>query len=224
MRRPDLLVPIGTPIPVESAPALRRRRFAVGVTLVVGTVLLRMTITTPRSSVRFGVLGLLLAASWIAGGLLAGPLRAPRPTRTHPNRHEMLEAAAVGLIAFIAFLGANLVARHIAVLAHALDSLLPRMSTSASTLVIAVVAANAVAEEYFFRGALHLAFADRRPGLATVVVYTLVTVVTLNPALVVAAAVMGTVFTLERLATGRVLAPAMTHLVWGLLMLLAFPR
>ncbi len=224
MHRPDLLVSNGAPVPLESAPALRRRRLAVGATLAVGAVLLRITIVTPRSSVRFGVVGLTLAATWIVGGLAAGPLRAPRPSRDHANRHELVEGVAIGVVAFVAFLGANLVARHIAVLAHALDSLLPRSSTSASALVIAVVVANAAAEEYFFRGALHAAFADLRPGPATVVVYTLVTVVTLNPALIVAAAVMGTVFTLERLATGRVFAPAVTHLVWGLLMLLAFPR
>ncbi len=224
MQLPELLVPTGARLPVESAPALRRRRIAVGTTLAVGAVLLRATITTPRSSVRFGGFGLLLAATWIIGGLLAGPLRAPPPTRTRRNRHEAVEAAAVGVIAFVVFLGANLVARHIAVLAHALNSLLPRTSTSTSVLVIAVVATNAVAEEYFFRGALHAACANWRPGAATVVVYTLLTVVTLNPALVVAAAVMGTVFSLERLATGRVFAPAVTHLVWGLLMLLAFPR
>lgn len=224
MRLPDLLVPIGTPVPHESAPALRRRRIVVGVTLVVGAVLLRATITTPRSSVRFGVLGLALAATWIIGGLLAGPLRAPRPPRAHANRHELIEAGAVGVIAFVVFLGANLVGRQIAFIDHALNSLLPRASTSASALVIAVVVTNAVAEEYYFRGALHAAFADRRAGLATIVVYTLVTVVTLNPALIVAAVVMGTVFTLERQATGRVFAPAVTHVVWGLLMLLAFPR
>jgi hypothetical protein len=203
---------------------LRRRRITVGITLVVGTILLRATITTPRASTRFGVLGLALAATWIVGGLVAGPLRAPRPNRPHRNRHELLEAAVVGVLAFVAFLVANLVARQIAVLDHALDSLLPRTETSASFLVIAVVFANAVAEEYFFRGALHAAFADRSPGPATVAVYSLVTVVTLNPALVVAAVVMGTVFTLERLASGRVFAPAVTHVVWAVLMLLALPR
>ena len=52
----------------------------------------------------------------------------------------------------------------------------------------------------------------------------LVTVATLNVALVTAAAVMGTVFALERLATRGVLAPMLTHVTWSTLMLLALPR
>ena len=39
----------------------------------------------------------------------------------------------------------------------------------------------------------------------------------------VAAVILGTVCALERRATGGVLAPALTHSVWGLVMLLALP-
>ena len=38
-----------------------------------------------------------------------------------------------------------------------------------------------------------------------------------------AAAMVGTVCALERRATGGVLAPVLTHLVWGLIMVLALP-
>jgi CAAX protease family protein len=40
----------------------------------------------------------------------------------------------------------------------------------------------------------------------------------------VAAAAMGTVFMLERLATRGILAPTLTHVTWSTLMLLAIPR
>ncbi|MGV8056383.1 CPBP family intramembrane glutamate endopeptidase, partial [Mycobacterium kansasii] len=35
--------------------------------------------------------------------------------------------------------------------------------------------------------------------------------------------VLGTVCAIERRATGGVLAPVLTHLVWGLMMVLALP-
>ena len=54
--------------------------------------------------------------------------------------------------------------------------------------------------------------------------YVIVTAATGNLALVIAAAVMGTVFSLERLSTRGVLAPMVTHLTWSTLMVLALPR
>ena len=38
-----------------------------------------------------------------------------------------------------------------------------------------------------------------------------------------AAVILGTVCALQRRATGGVLAPVLTHLVWGLIMVLALP-
>ena len=38
-----------------------------------------------------------------------------------------------------------------------------------------------------------------------------------------AAIILGTVCALERRATGGVLAPVLTHVVWGLIMVLALP-
>jgi membrane protease YdiL (CAAX protease family) len=45
-----------------------------------------------------------------------------------------------------------------------------------------------------------------------------------NIALVIAAAVMGAVFTALRMRTGALTASITTHLVWSALMILAFPR
>jgi membrane protease YdiL (CAAX protease family) len=83
---------------------------------------------------------------------------------------------------------------------------------------------NGAAEEVFFRGALHSAFGGRDAARDATIVYVLVTVATLNLALIAAAAVMGTVFALERMSTRGVLAPILTHLTWSTLMLLALPR
>lgn len=224
MPSPDLLAGAGAATFVESPSALRRRRVTVASTVLVGAFILHATLSAPRDSLRFGILGLLLALVWIVGAGVAGPLRAPHSDQRLGDRLETAGAAVLGLIAFVVFIGANVVARRITFLAHALDTLLPTMSTSASALVIAVVVANALGEEYFFRGALHAAFADWHPAAASTVVYVAVIAVTLNPALIAAAVGMGAVLSIERLATGRILASAVTHVAWGLLMLLAFPR
>lgn len=89
-------------------------------------------------------------------------------------------------------------------------------------LLVALV--NAVAEEVVFRGALHSAFGRANAARDATIVYVLVTVATLNLALVAAAAVMGTVSTLERTATRGILAPIVTHLTWSTLMVLALHR
>ena len=54
--------------------------------------------------------------------------------------------------------------------------------------------------------------------------YAIVTAATGNVALVIAAAVMGALFSLERRSTRGVLAPMVTHLTWSTLMVLALPR
>ena len=55
------------------------------------------------------------------------------------------------------------------------------------------------------------------------VIYALVTIATGNPMLVFAALIMGTVFGLQRRASGGILASMLTHLVWSVAMLLALP-
>jgi membrane protease YdiL (CAAX protease family) len=87
-----------------------------------------------------------------------------------------------------------------------------------------VALVNGAGEELFFRGALHAALEPHRPAIATTIVYVVVTAATGNVALVIAAAVMGALFSLERLSTRGVLAPMVTHLTWSTLMVLALPR
>jgi membrane protease YdiL (CAAX protease family) len=123
----------------------------------------------------------------------------------------------------VAFLGAALVAREVPGLDGALDSLQGKAGAGQVAVVLAIALVNAVAEEAFFRGAVHSAFGGRHAACYATLVYVLVTVATLNLALVVAAAVMGTVFTLERTATGGILAPTLTHLTWSTAMVLALP-
>lgn len=89
-------------------------------------------------------------------------------------------------------------------------------------LVLLTTLANGLGEEVFFRGALYAAL-PAHPVAASTAIYTLSTTTTRNPALVLAAAVMGTLFGLQRRASGGLQAPTITHLTWSALMLRFLP-
>jgi membrane protease YdiL (CAAX protease family) len=219
----DLLTPQLLPEPIEPAHARRRRRLVVAATLAAGTTTLGATLAAPRGSLAFTLLGFLLAAVWVAGSVAAGPLHLDGPLTGIEGRRNVKAALVLGGLAFGAFLGASVVARHVPGLDGAVDSVLATADAGPTALVLAIAVVNAVAEERFFRGALPVTLVgDHRVPVATAV-YVMVTMATLNMALVVAAAVMGTVFMLERLATRGILAPTLTHVTWSGLMLLALP-
>jgi uncharacterized protein len=220
---PELLVPAAEPADIETGAAARRRRIVTAVTLVAGTGLLATTLRVQPASGWFSALGFLAAATWIVGGLASGPL-ALRPERPAPWRTVALPAVAVGVVAFLGFLGADLVGQHLAWISGALTSILGKADAGPRAMVLTVALVNGVAEEIFFRGALLAALAPRRPAVTATVIYVAVTAATGNLALVVAAAVMGTIFTLERLSTRSLLAPIATHLSWSTLTLLLLPR
>ena len=89
--------------------------------------------------------------------------------------------------------------------------------------MLATTLANGVAEEVFFRGSLFTASLRPTRSAASTAVYMLTTCATRNPALVVAAGVMGTVFAAQRRASGGLLAPMLTHVTWSTLMVRFLP-
>jgi membrane protease YdiL (CAAX protease family) len=192
------------------------------VAIVVGTALLAATLRVPRGSAWFTVLGLLVAATWTVGSFVSGPIPL-RPDHEIAWR-TVLRPVVVGVAAFGVFLAAYLVARHLPVVGPALDGVLATADAGHAALVLLVALVNGAGEELFFRGALHAALEPHRPGIATTIVYVIVTAATGNVALVIAAVVMGALFSLERLSTRGVLAPMLTHLTWSTLMVLALPR
>ena len=221
MRLPELLVADHEPDGEPAAPD-RRRRAVVAVTLVVGAVLLAATLRVDEGSGGFTALGLAAAAVWVVGAMASGPLPV-RPRRPVGLRTVVLPAAGIGVTAFVVFLVARLVGDHLPVINDALDSILATADAGSLWVVLAVALINGVAEELFFRGALQTAIGVRSVLPATGL-YVVVTVATGNITLVIAAAVMGTIFALERRATGGVLAAIVTHLVWSTLMILLLPR
>jgi membrane protease YdiL (CAAX protease family) len=200
----------------------RRRRVVTAIAVVVGTVLLAATLRVPHGSASFTVLALAVAATWTVGSFASGPIPF-HPDRDTPRR-MFLGPVIVGIAAFGVFVVAYLLARHLPLVGPDLDGVLATADAGPITVVLFVALVNGAGEELFFRGALHAAFEPYRPAIATTIVYVAVTAATGNLALVIAAAVMGTLFSLERLSTCGVVAPIATHLTWSTLMVLALPR
>ena len=221
MRASDLLVPSSEPATVDGPAARRRRRVATAVALVVGTALLAATLRVPHGSVWFTVLGVLVAATWTVGSFVSGPI--PFQPDRDMAWHTLVGPAVAGVAAFGAFFAAYLVARHLPLVGAALNGVLATADAGPTTVVLFVALVNGAGEELFFRGALHAALDPHRPAITTTIVYVVVTAATGNIPLVIAAAVMGTLLSLERLSTRGVLAPMLTHLTWSTLMVLALP-
>jgi membrane protease YdiL (CAAX protease family) len=89
-------------------------------------------------------------------------------------------------------------------------------------LLLIVTVLNGIAEELFFRGGLYAAMPRRQVPL-TAVAYAIATAATGNVMLAFAALLLGVVVGLERRASGGILAPILTHLVWSVTMLYALP-
>lgn len=223
-RRPRSLSHVVDRPVAESEAVIRRRRAVVLATAVTGTGLLGVSLSTPPASGRFYLSTAAVAATWTVGGYASGPLHlgwieGHDATITRP----VLVPIATGIGAFGAFYGAALIARRIPPLDRALRSILSYADRGDSRLVYATTLANGLGEEIFFRGALYSASPERRRVVASTAAYALATTVTRNPALVIAAAVMGTLFGLQRRASGGIQAPALTHTVWSTLMLRFLP-
>jgi len=224
MRLPDILAPSTEPQSVEDAATVRRRRVVVVATLVIGAGLLGATLAAPEGSGLFYGLGLLVAATWLVGSFLSGPVHLGRRAGRVTGSREVVAPLLVGAVLFAAFAAVALAARHIPPLHEAVARVLAKADGGPRGFVVAVAVVNGVAEEVFFRGALHSACGRHRPALWATAVYAVVTVATLNLALVAAAVVMGFAFTAERQATRGVLAPIITHVTWSTLVLFLLPR
>jgi membrane protease YdiL (CAAX protease family) len=193
-----------------------------GVTIMVGTALLAATLRAPDGSGWFTALGLLVAATWTVGAFVSGPI--PFQLGRHLTWRTFVGPVMAGLAAFGVFLVAYLVAPHLPLVGSAVDGVSTAADTGSTAVVLVVALVNGAGEELFFRGALHAALEPQRPAIATTVVYVAVTAATGNVALVIAAAVMGVLFSVERLSTRGVLAPMVTHVTWSALMVVALTR
>jgi CAAX protease family protein len=200
-----------------------RRRVVAGVS-VLGAGLLGASLSTRPGSKQFYGATLTVAGVWTAGGLLSGPLhRGWIQGRDQRLRRPVVTPVLTGVGAFGFFYACALVTRSIPPLDRAVSRVLVFAEDGDQPLVLLTTLANGVGEEVFFRGALYAALGSERPVLASTAVYTVATATTRNPALVLAAAVMGTLFGFQRRASHGLQAPLLTHLTWSALMVRFLP-
>ena len=224
-RLPSWLVDTAVLANYESETVSRRRRRVVAGVSVAGAGLLGASLSTQPDSTHFYALSLGVAGTWLIGGVGSGPLHLGWAQNADGTVHRPLIAPiASGAAAFGIFYGAALIARRIPILNEAITSVLQYAHRGSDRLVLATTLANGMGEEVFFRGALYAAVGTKHPVAASTAVYTLAATATRNPALVLASAVMGTVFARQRRVSGGIQAPILTHVTWSTLMLRFLPR
>jgi len=212
-------------VPYHEPPAvIRRRRIVVTVVLVIGGALLGYSFTRRPGDESFYWLTLALAAVWALGAFASGPLHLGSVRFRGRNQRPVITGTVVGSALGGAFLVGGLVAREIPGVREFVVRVLDFANHGPLALVVFITVINGIAEELFFRGALYTALGKAYPAVLSTVIYVIVTSATTgNPMLGVAAMIVGAVCAFERRATGGVLAPALTHFFWGLVMVLALP-
>ena len=207
----------------EPPGVVRRRRIVVAITLVIGAVVLGFSLRRHPGESSFYWLTVLLATVWIAGGLVSGPLHLGGINWRGRNQRPVITGTTVGLLLGGAFVVGGLIAREIPAVATLITRVLMFAHQGSFLLIVAITVINGIAEEIFFRGALYSALGRYHPVVISTVLYVCATMASGNPMLGFAAIFLGTVCALERRASGGVLAPMLTHFVWGLIMVLALP-
>ena len=186
--------------------------------------LLRSSFAAKAGSARFYLLTTGLAGIWTVGALGAGPIPwRGDGWRSRPGsaaRALIVVPVLTGAATFGVFHGAARVARRHRNLRRAIASVLRYAEVGSTPLVVLIASGSGVAEELFFRGAL---WSGSRPLRTTTLAYAASTAATGNPALVLAGLITSVIFGWQRVATGGVLAPAITHVTWSVLMLRYLP-
>lgn len=183
-----------------------------------GAGLVRASLTADPGSAQFYLLTAGLAATWTGAALTAG---SPAAGPVRPG--QLVRPVLTGAATFGLFYGIARVARHWPVLDRAIRSVLSYVEEGSTVPVLITAGVNAVAEELYFRGAVWELTGDARPLVATTAAYTASTAATGNLALVLGGAATSVVFGAERARSGGVVAPAVAHVTWSLLMLTCLP-
>ena len=200
-----------------------RRRVVVVAFGLVGVAGLAWALRTDPGSGAFYTSTLALAVVWLVGGLVSGPVPLGWETHDGQRRRPVLSGIIAGAALAALFVVGALVVEHIPVLSHRVERVLAYASAGSWPIVLLLTAANGVAEEVFFRGAVQPALPERLRLPGSVLIYTAITMATGNVMLGLAAALLGAVVALQRRATDGVLAPVLTHVTWSVSMFVFLP-
>lgn len=223
LREITVIVTKVAPLHQEPRAVVQRRRIVVGVVVLIGAAVLALMHSKLPGEPAFYRLSLVLAAVWAVGAVVAGPLHLGVLRFRGRNERPVFTGTGVGLVLGGVFLLGGLAVQGIPPLADQVVAILAYTTEASWRVVVLVAIVNAIAEEMFFRGALFSAFGRRSPLVFSTVLYVAAMMAAGNVMVGLAALVLGTVCAIERRATGGVLAPVLTHLVWGLVMVLALP-
>jgi membrane protease YdiL (CAAX protease family) len=211
-------------VPHDEWPAVvRRRRVIVCVVLVTGALLMAYSLNQQPGAASFYWLTLALAAVWTVGALMSGPLHLGRVTWQDRSTRPVITGVAIGVLLGGAFLLGGLVVRNVPAIADRITRVLEYTNHGPLVLIALIALVNGIAEELFFRGALYTSLGRFYPVAISTLLYAAATLATGNPMLAFAGLVLGLVCGLQRRATGGVLAPVLTHMVWGQMMVLGLP-
>jgi membrane protease YdiL (CAAX protease family) len=201
----------------------RRRRLVVVGTLVLGAALLGVSLSIRPGDAAFYLLTGAVAATWVTGAVLSGPLHLGWVPVRGRLRRPVVTPIVSGLVIGGIFVAGSLVVREIPALREQVNSVLAHARYGSILPITAVTLINGVAEEVFFRGALYAAIGRRWAVPISTLVYAAATLATGNAMLVFAALLLGFVLGLQRRASGGILAPILTHVTWSATMLFALP-
>ncbi len=211
----------------QSDREFRRRQIVSAVVVVIGAGVLGFSLSIPpEDNVKFSIATLVLAGVWTVGAFASGPLHLGRVGR--PSEPDLIaprpvvQPLLIGALLAIVFVFGAFVVREFPWLDEQVSKVLAHTGQGSAVVLLVVTVVNGIAEELFFRGALYAAI-PRRQILWTTVAYTVATLATGNVMLGFAAILLGVVVGLQRRASGGILAPILTHLVWSVAMLYALP-
>lgn len=207
----------------EPPKVVLRRRIVVAVGLVAGATVLGFMLRDRPGQPTFASLAFALAAIWVVGAVASGPLHLGCVRFRGRNERPVFTGTGLGLGLGVVFVLGALAAREIPWVADQVRRVLHFADHGSWELVVLITLVNAIAEEMFFRGSLYTAFGRHSPAVWSTLLYIVAMLATGNVMLGFAALLVGAVCAVERRATGGVLAPVLTHLVWGLTMVLALP-
>lgn len=155
---------------------------------------------------------------------MSGPLHLGGICWRGRNQRPVITGTTVGLLLAGIFGVGAMIVRAIPGAAEPIARVLQFAHQGTLLPILLITLINGIAEEMFFRGALYTALGRRYPVTISTVLYVGATMASANLMLGFAAIFVGTVCALERRASGGVLAPILTHFVWGLIMVFALPR
>jgi len=215
----------------QSERAFRRRQVVSAVVVVLGALVLGFSLRIdPDNTTLFYLSTWLLAGVWTVGAFASGPLhlgrigRPEEPDLAAPR--PVVQPILLGVALSVVFVLGGLTIKAVPwlddTLSPFIEHVLEHTQQGQPLMLLLVTVGNGIAEELFFRGALYAGI-PRHQVLFTTIAYTVATLMTGNVMLGFAAIFLGAVTGLQRRATGGILAPIITHLIWSVAMLYLLP-